>query len=154
LNDIEKNTIFTHNPANAKGVSNYDIVDKSYLSSSTHHRKVVRISLLRMTCVTFHKVPFKDSFQVENGKVIHVAETFTITKKTALLVDDEKVYPPFCYKNYAEYAVMKAAQPIGTYPAEMLTFLKEDGVKEADVEKYYRTIDTDKPLFFYKANGK
>jgi hypothetical protein len=82
-----------------------------------------------------HKgVPFKDSFQVENGKVIHVAETFTITKKsTALLVDDEKVYPPFCYKNYAEYAVMKAAQPIGTYPtAEMLTFLKEDGVKEAD----------------------
>jgi hypothetical protein len=61
-------------------------------------------------------------------------------------VDDEKVYPPFCYKNYAEYAVMKAAQPIGTYPtAEMLTFLKEDGVKEADVEKYYRTIDTDKP---------
>jgi hypothetical protein len=76
-----------------------------------------------------HKgVPFKDSFQVENGKVIHVAETFTITKKsTALLVDDEKVYPPFCYKNYAEYAVMKA----GPYPtAEMLTFLKEDGVKE------------------------
>jgi hypothetical protein len=110
-----------------------------------------------MTCVTFLiRVPFKDSFQVENGKVIHVAETFTITKKsTALLVDDEKVYPPFCYKNYAEYAVMKAAQPIGTYPtAEMLTFLKEDGVKEADVEKYYRTIDTDKPLFFYKANGK
>jgi hypothetical protein len=51
LNDIEKNTIFTHNPANAKGVS-IDIVDKSYLSSS-HHRKVVRISLLRMTCVTF-----------------------------------------------------------------------------------------------------
>jgi hypothetical protein len=29
LNDIEKNTIFTHNPANAKGVSNYDIVDKA-----------------------------------------------------------------------------------------------------------------------------
>jgi hypothetical protein len=51
LNDIEKNTIFTHNP-NAKGVSNYDIVDKSYLSSSTSS-KVVRISLLRMTCVTF-----------------------------------------------------------------------------------------------------
>jgi hypothetical protein len=46
-------------------------------------------------------------------------------------VDDEKVYPPFCYKNYAEYAVMKAAQPIGTYPtAEMLTFLKEDGVRK------------------------
>jgi hypothetical protein len=45
-------------------------------------------------------------------------------------VDDEKVYPPFCYKNYAEYAVMKAAQPIGTYPtAEMLTFLKR--IKEA-----------------------
>jgi hypothetical protein len=67
-----------------------------------------------MTCVTFLiKVPFRDSFQVENSKVIHVAETFTITKSTALLVDDER-YPPFCYKNY-EYAVMKAAQPIGTY---------------------------------------
>jgi hypothetical protein len=80
-----------------------------------------------MTCVTFLiRSTVQDSFQVENGKVIHVAETFTITKKsTALLVDDEKVYPPFCYKNYAEYAVMKAAQPIGTYPtAEMLTFLK------------------------------
>jgi hypothetical protein len=71
-----------------------------------------------------HKGTVQGLFQVENGKVIHVAETFTITKKTALLVDDE-VYPPFCYKNYAEYAVMKAAQPIGTYPtAEMLTFLK------------------------------
>jgi hypothetical protein len=80
-----------------------------------------------MTCVTFLiKGTVQGLFQVENGKVIHVAETFTITKKsTALLVDDEKVYPPFCYKNYAEYAVMKAAQPIGTYPtAEMLTFLK------------------------------
>jgi hypothetical protein len=51
-----------------------------------------------------------------------------------------------------EYAVMKAAQPIGTYPTAERCFLKEDGVKEAD-EKYYRTIDTDKPLFFYKANG-
>jgi hypothetical protein len=57
--------IFTHNPANAKGVSNYDIVDKSYLSSSTHHRKVVRISLLRDDLRNFsHKgVPFKDSFK-------------------------------------------------------------------------------------------
>jgi hypothetical protein len=35
LNDIEKNTIFTHNPANAKGVNYYDIVDKSYLSTSS-----------------------------------------------------------------------------------------------------------------------
>jgi hypothetical protein len=52
LNDIEKNTIFTHNPANAKGVSNYDIVEKA-TCLLTHHRKVVRISLLRMTCVTF-----------------------------------------------------------------------------------------------------
>jgi hypothetical protein len=34
LNDIEKNYLH-HNPANAKGVSNYDIVDKSYLSSYT-----------------------------------------------------------------------------------------------------------------------
>jgi hypothetical protein len=68
-------------------------------------------------------------------------------------VDDEKVYPPFCYKNYAEYAVMKAAQPIGTYPtAEMLTLKRTS--KEEKKEKYYRTIDTDKPLFFYKANGK
>jgi hypothetical protein len=68
-----------------------------------------------MTCVTFLIKEYRSrTFQVENGKVIHVAETFTITKKsTALLVDDEKVYPPFCYKNYAEYAVMKAAQPIG-----------------------------------------
>jgi hypothetical protein len=51
---------------------------------------VVRISLLRMTCVTFLiRSTVQGLFQVENGKVIHVAETFTITKKTALLVDDE-----------------------------------------------------------------
>jgi hypothetical protein len=73
-----------------------------------------------------HKEYRSGLFSSRERQVIHVAETFTITKKsTALLVDDEKVYPPFCYKNYAEYAVMKAAQPIGTYPtAEMLTFLK------------------------------
>jgi hypothetical protein len=46
------------------------------------------------------------------------------------------------------------AQPIGLPTAEMLTFLKEDGVKEADVEKYYRTIDTDKPFILLYANGK
>jgi hypothetical protein len=105
---------------------------------------VIMTSLIKATCLLLHIIEggtykftaydlrnflirstVQDSFQVENSKVIHVAETFTITKKsTALLVDDE-VYPPFCYKNYAEYAVMKAAQPIGTYPtAEMLTFLK------------------------------
>jgi hypothetical protein len=80
-----------------------------------------------MTCVTFLiRSTVQGLFSSRERQVIHVAETFTITKKsTALLVDDEKVYPPFCYKNYAEYAVMKAAQPIGTYPtAEMLTFLK------------------------------
>jgi hypothetical protein len=99
-----------------------------------------------MTCVTFLIRSTVQGLFSSRERQKHVAETFTITKKsTALLVDDEKVYPPFCYKNYAEYAVMKAAQP-GTYPtAEMLTFLKEDGVKEADAEKYYRTIDTDKP---------
>jgi hypothetical protein len=60
-----------------------------------------------------HKgVPFKD-LSVENGKVIHVAETNVhhVKKSTALLVGRRKVYPPFCYKNHAEYAVMKAAQP-------------------------------------------
>jgi hypothetical protein len=62
LERYREDTIFTHNPANAKGVSNYDIVDKSYLSL-LHHRKVVRISLLRMTCVTHKGVPFKDSFK-------------------------------------------------------------------------------------------
>jgi hypothetical protein len=46
------------------------------------------------------------------------------------------------------------AQPIGTYPtAEMLTFLKEDGVKEADVESTI-VLSTLTNLFFYKANGK
>jgi hypothetical protein len=112
-------------------------------------------SLIKATCLLLHIIErwyvycvydlrnFSHEYRSRTleQRVIHVAETFTITKKsTALLVDDEKVYPPFCYKNYAEYAVMKAAQPIGTYPtAEMLTFLKR--VKEADVEKYYRTID-------------
>jgi hypothetical protein len=36
--------------------------------------------------------------------------------------------------------------------AEMLTFLKRDEL--ADVKSTIVTIDTDKPLFFYKANGK
>jgi tyrosine-protein phosphatase YwqE len=79
---------------------------------------VIMTSLIKATCLLLHiieggtykftaydlrnfshkGVPFKDSFQVERQS--YVAETFTITKKsTALLVDDEKVYPPFCYKN-------------------------------------------------------
>jgi hypothetical protein len=71
LNDIEE--YYLHNPANAKAALVLTSLIKPvffYTSS-----KVVRISLLRMTCVTFLKgVPFKDAFQVENGKVIHVAE--------------------------------------------------------------------------------
>jgi hypothetical protein len=91
LNDIEKNTIFTHNPANAKGVSNYDIVDKSYLSSSTHHRggtyKFTAYDLRNFS----HKGTVQGLFSSRERQVIHVAETFTITKKsTALLVDDER----------------------------------------------------------------
>jgi hypothetical protein len=66
---------------NAKGVSNSDIVDKSYyLSSSTS--SVVRISLLRMTYVAFLiKGTVQDSFQVRR-QVIHMAEAFTVTKKS------------------------------------------------------------------------
>jgi hypothetical protein len=66
LNDIEKNTIFTHNPANAKGVSNYDIVDKKLpvffyiIEGGTY--KFTAYDLRNFS----HKVPFKDSFQVEN----------------------------------------------------------------------------------------
>jgi hypothetical protein len=72
---------------------------------------VIMTSLIKATCFFFyieggtykftaydlrnfsHKgVPFKDSFQVENGKVIHVAETFITKKSTALLVDDEYIH--------------------------------------------------------------
>jgi hypothetical protein len=65
LNDIEKNTIFTHNPANAKGVSNYDIVDKKlpvfFYTSSKGTYKFTAYDLRNFS----HKgVPFKDSFQV------------------------------------------------------------------------------------------
>jgi hypothetical protein len=158
LNDIAKGTIFTHNAMNTKGVSAYDIVDDKlpvffYTSNKGGTYKFTSYDLRNFSC---KGVAFKDSFQVERGKVIHVAETFTLSKaSTALLIEGEKVYPPFCYKNFTEYAAQKALQPIGTYPtAEMLAFLKEDGVKDSDVDKYYRTVDTDKPLFFYKANGK
>jgi hypothetical protein len=59
-------------------------------------------------------------------------------------VDDEKASTVLFIRTM-EYAVMKAAQPIGT-TLRWDVDLKEDGVKEADVEKYYRTIDTDKPF--------
>jgi hypothetical protein len=105
LNDIEKNTIFTHNPANAKGVSIMtSLIKATCLLLHIIERCTYKFTAYDLRNFSHKGVPFKD--QVENGKVIHVAETFTITKKsTALLVDDEKVYPPFCYKNYAEYAV-------------------------------------------------
>jgi hypothetical protein len=69
-------------------------------------------------------------------------------------VDDEKVYPPFCYKNYGIRCHESRSTNRDLPYCWDVDFLEEDGVKEADVEKYYRTIDTDKPLFFYKANGK
>jgi hypothetical protein len=94
-----------------------------------------------------HKgVPFKDSFQVENGKVIHVAERSPSLRRARLyFVDDEKVYPPFLC-NYAEYAVMKVqpARPYST--AEMLTFLKVTG-KGSDVESTI-VLSTLTNLFF------
>jgi hypothetical protein len=90
LNDVEKNISSRIIKLMLKAL----VIMTSLIKATclcTHHRKV-RISLPRMTCVTFsHKgVPFKDSFQVENGKVIHVAETFITKKSTALLVDDER----------------------------------------------------------------
>jgi hypothetical protein len=41
---------------------------------------------------------------------------------------------------------MKAAQPIGTYLLLRCWLSWRGQEKEADVEKYYRTIDTDKPF--------
>jgi hypothetical protein len=49
---------FTHNPTNAKGISNYDIVDKAGLSSSAmSFSAVVQI---RMTYATSLTKVFKD----------------------------------------------------------------------------------------------
>jgi hypothetical protein len=95
-----KNTIFTHNPTNAKGVSNYDIVEKLpvffYTSSKGGTYKFTAYDLRNFLIKEYRSRTLSNRKQV-----IHVAESFTVTKKSTALVDDEKVYPPFCYKNHA-----------------------------------------------------
>jgi hypothetical protein len=64
LNDIEKN-IFTHNPANAKGVSNYDIVDVTCLFYTSSKGGTYKFTAYDLRNFSHKGVPFKDSFSRE-----------------------------------------------------------------------------------------
>jgi hypothetical protein len=65
---------FTHNPTNAKGISNYDIVDKVGLSSSAMSLQGAVVQI-RMTYCNFCSQRCLKTFQNrQSGKLIHVGE--------------------------------------------------------------------------------
>jgi hypothetical protein len=157
LCDLKKGTVFTHKALNPKGESVYDTVETNgiikmpvflFTSSKGGTFKFTTYDLRNFTC---NGIPFNTYFVQELGRPANMQSTFKLSGDSKpLLVNKEKVYAPFCYVNYTAYAAAKELQVKGTYPtAEMLANLKANGINKGDEDKYYRTVDTDTPLFYY-----
>lgn len=154
LNDVPAGSVFTH-IAMAKGTE-YKIDKKDgkdifpvfkYSSSKGGTFKFTPYDLRNFAN---SKIPFSEYFIPQTGKKCLLQMDFTINSCEPLLIDGEKVYPLFCYAGYEAYVESKEALPTGQYPTEsMLDTLKASGIKDSAKDRFYRTVDIDKPIFYY-----
>lgn len=154
LNDIAAGAVFTHIPL-VKGTEykkekkdGKDIFPVFKFSSSKGG--TYKFTAYDLRNFEFDKVDFNDYFIPRPGKPCMLQQSFTITTCEPVEINGEKVYPLFCYEGYDTYVDEKQKLTEGSYPTEaMFTKLKESGVKTQAVNKYYRKINIDKPIFYY-----
>lgn len=160
LNDVEAGSVLTH-IALPKSEGKYGIVSKgtgadkktSYptFKFSSSKGGIYKFTLYDLRNFSNNGIAFNDYFIPETGKDLCLQESFTVSSCKPLLdKDGNKIYPLFCYTGYEEYTKAKLELPEGSYPSDdMLTELKESGVKDSAIDKYYRIVDIDKPIFYY-----
>ena len=150
LNDVAVGAIFTHIPQ--PNVKEYKMTGKvhptyKYASNKGGTYKFTTYDLRNFST---SGVKFNDYFVPQTGKKCLLATEFTVTKCEPLLIDNEKVYPLFCYAGFDEYVEEKAKLVDGAYPSEeMFVALKASGIKSGAQDRYYRTVEIDKHIFYY-----
>jgi hypothetical protein len=156
LNDIKAGAVMEHIPVDARGTG-YALkkVDKKVTYPTFKFKSSLggtfKFTAYDLRNFSFNGVRFADYFVPQPGKTAGLQASFTIGSVEPVLVDNEKVYPLFCYEGYSAFTTEKEALPENTRPSdEMYTKLKASGVKQASIERYYRIINIDKPIFYYE----
>lgn len=155
LNPIEEGTIFTHIPLKAT-VSDYvqtktgDKITTPAFKYASSKGGVYKFTIYDLRNFTYEQTAFSDYFIPRTGTKPYLQEVFKVASSKPAEINGEKVYPLFCYAGYAEFDSLRKALPQGEYPTEeMYDILKKSGIKESAKERYYRTIDIDKPIFYF-----
>jgi hypothetical protein len=153
LNDVEAGSVFTH--VSMKG-NEYKIDKKDgkeqypVFKFSSSKGGTFKFTTFDLRNFLNNEVSFNDYFVPQIGKKCLLQPDFVVNSCEPLLVDNQKVYPFFCYTGYEAYLTAKEELPIGQYPTEaMIDTLKATDIKPSAVDKYYRKVDIDKPIFYY-----
>lgn len=150
LNDVKPGDVFTHIPQpNVKEYTMNGKVHPTYKYSSSAGG-TYKFTTFDLRNFSHDDVRFNDYFIPQTGKKCILKLTFKVQKCQPLLIDNEKVYPLFCYKGFEDFTAEKAKLEDGVYATEeMYTELKSTGIKPGAIDRYYRTVDIDNPIFYY-----
>ena len=154
LNDVKAGSVFTH--LTMPKSNEYKIEKKDGKDSypvfkfSSSNGGTFKFTTFDLRNFENNKESFGDYFIPQSGKKCMLQTQFTVNSCEPLLIDGEKVYPFFCYEGYEQYLASKEELPSGQYPTEsMIETLKASNIKPSAIEKYYRKVDIDKPIFYY-----
>jgi hypothetical protein len=155
LNDVMDGAVFTH-VVRPKTSSEYKIEKKDgkniypIFTFASNKGGTYKFTLYDLKNFGFDTVKFANYFIPQADKKCRLTDTFTVNSCEPLLVDGEKVYPFFCYTGYETYLESRKAQADGEYPTEaMIADIKATEIKAGSIDRYYRVIDIDKPIFYY-----
>jgi len=157
LNEIADGAVMEHIPVDAKG-SGYALktVEKKLVYPSFKFKSSLggtyKFTSFDLRNFCFNGVKFQDYFVPQPGKTAGLQQSFTIGSVTPVLnADGLNVYPLFCYKGIEAFTILKDALGENERATEeMYATLKASGVKETMVDRYYRIINIDKPIFYYE----
>jgi hypothetical protein len=167
LNDVPTGVVYTHNPLPALhgavthqkkdeyGIINSGTGADKKVSYPTFVFKSIRGGLFKFTLYDVQNfkhgaIPFKEYFVPEEGKKLQLQTSFTVVSCEPLLnPDGTKRYPLFCYEGYNKYYTDKIALGKDADTTDILETLKKTDIKAEAIERYYRLVALDNPIFYY-----
>lgn len=160
LNDIKAGSVLKHIPLPdnvkkidiVKGKKNSDERDTlPVFNFSSSNGGLYKFTLFDIGNFILDGKPFNEYFIPITGKEPCLQTTFTVAKCEPLLDSQgAKRYPYFCYVGYEKYLDAKKALAENESVTEaMRTELRDSGIKDSHIERYYRQVTIDKPIFHY-----
>ena len=164
LNDLVVGSTFTH--IMLPDATEYT-KDENYIPEfkfSNSEGGVFKFKHYDLKKFTHQNKRFADYFLQRPDKTCFLRTEFKVVKVTPMLDDDgQKIYPYFAYKGYPEYLVERQAiydeneankkaglKTIVYIPKSAGATLLATGIQDKFKERYYRIVDIDQEIFFYK----